>query len=36
MTQMMDRPTATPEPIGPMLTEVAQATNVTIDRKSVV
>src|SRR3984893_7122437 len=30
MTQMMDRLTATPEPIGPMLTEVAQATNVTM------
>src|SRR5919204_6475967 len=30
MTQMMDRPTATPEPIGPMLTEVAPATNVTM------
>jgi 2-oxoisovalerate dehydrogenase E1 component beta subunit len=30
MTQMMDRPTATPEPIGPMLTEVASATNVTM------
>src|ERR1700730_4275799 len=30
MTQMMDRPTATPEPIGPMLTEGAEATNVTM------
>src|ERR1700738_2558659 len=30
MTQMMDRPTATPAPIGPMLTEVAPATNVTM------
>ena len=40
MTQMMDRPTATPEPVGPMLTEVASvrcssrkrssATNVTM------
>lgn len=30
MTQMMDRPTATPEPVGPMLTEVAPATNVTM------
>src|SRR6201993_2599576 len=30
MTQMMDRPTATPEPIGPMLTAVASATNVTM------
>src|ERR1700739_1243972 len=32
MTQMMDRPTATPEPIGPMLTAVASATNVTMVR----
>jgi pyruvate dehydrogenase E1 component beta subunit len=30
MTQMMDRPTATPEPRGPILTEVAAATNVTM------
>src|ERR1700738_1239900 len=30
MTQMMDRPTATPEPIGPMLTEVAPAATVTM------
>jgi len=30
MTQMIDRPTATPEPRGPMLTEVAAATNVTM------
>ena len=30
MTQMMDRPTATPEPGGPMLTGVAPAANVTM------
>src|ERR1700739_2341452 len=30
MTQMMDRPTAAPEPIGPMLTQVASANNVTM------
>ena len=30
MTQMMDRPTATPEPTGPMLTEVSPATTVTM------
>ena len=30
MTQMMDRPTGTPEPISAMLTEVAPATNVTM------
>jgi 2-oxoisovalerate dehydrogenase E1 component beta subunit len=30
MTQMMDRPAATPEPIGPMLTAVSSATNVTM------
>ncbi len=30
MTQMMDRPTAAPEPIGPMLTDVTSATNVTM------
>ena len=30
MTQMMDRPAPAPEPIGPMLTAVSSATNVTM------
>ena len=30
MTQMMDRPAATPEPIGPMLTEVPRTTNISM------
>jgi 2-oxoisovalerate dehydrogenase E1 component beta subunit len=30
MTQMMDRPTSTPEPTGPMLTAVSPVTRVTI------